>query len=69
MQQGNVLVGNMTSVSKARLGAKISVLSKAEMDAIDQAIIVQTGLLNKFETLNRIIADKDTYIEKLKNKS
>ena len=66
---GNVLVGNMTSVSKARLGTKISVLSKAEMDAIDQSIIVQTGLLNKFETLNRIIADKDTYIEKLKNKS
>lgn len=65
---GNVLVGNMTSVSKARLGNKISKLSKNEMDAIDQAIIVQAGLLDKFETLNRIIADKDTYIEKLKEK-
>ena len=39
------------------------------MDAVDQAIIVQTGLLNKFNVLNNIIADKDKYIEKLKNNS
>ena len=65
---GYVLVGNMTSVSKARLDKKISKLSKQEMDAIDHAIIVQTGLLDKFNKLNNIIADKDIYIEKLKNK-
>ena len=65
---GYVLVGNMTSVSKARLGKKISKLSKKEIDDIDQAIIVQTGLLNKFEALNNIIADKDVYISKLKKK-
>ncbi len=65
---GNVLVGNMTSVSKARLGDKVTKLSKKEMDAIDQAIIVQTGLLKKFDTLNNIIADQQQYIDKLKNK-
>lgn len=65
---GYVLIGNMTSVSKARLGKKISKLSKTEMDAIDQAIIIQTGLTDKFNTLNNIIADRDVYITKLKNK-
>lgn len=63
---GYVLVGNMTSVSKARLGNKISKLDKKEMEAVDQAVIVQTGLLDKFNTLNNIIADKDKYIAKLK---
>ncbi len=66
---GNVLVGNMTCVSKARLDKYISKLSKQEMDAVDQAIIVQTGLLGKFNKLNNIIADKEQYIEKLKNNS
>ncbi|MBO5429386.1 MAG: type II toxin-antitoxin system PemK/MazF family toxin [Peptococcaceae bacterium] len=66
---GNVLIGNMSCVSKARLDKYISKLSKQEMDAVDQAIIVQTGLLNKFNVLNNIIADKDKYIEKLKNNS
>ena len=41
---------------------------KTEMDAIDQAIIIQTGLTDKFNTLNNIIADRDVYITKLKNK-
>ena len=66
---GNVLIGNMSCVSKARLDKYISKRSKQEMDAVDQAIIVQTGLLNKFNVLNNIIADKDKYIEKLKNNS
>lgn len=66
---GNVLVGNMTCVSKARLDKYISKLSKQELDAVDQAIIVQAGLLDKFKSLNNIIADKENYIRKLKNNS
>lgn len=65
---GYVLVGNMTSVSKARLGNKIAKMSKQEMNDIEQAIIIQAGLLDKFNSLNNIIKDKDVYIEKLKNK-
>ena len=63
---GYVLVGNMTCVSKARLDKYISKLNKPEMDAVDQAIIVQAGLLHKFNGLNNVITDKDKYIKKLK---
>jgi len=63
---GAALLGNIVTVSKARLGDLVAKLSPSDMKKIDLAIIKSTGLLQIINTKDNIIKDRDAYIEKLK---
>lgn len=64
---GNVLLGNITCVSKARLSDYITDLSADEMKAVDKAISLSLGINLHYQTLQNMYDDKLQYIEKLKN--
>ncbi len=66
---GYVMTGNIVTVSKARLGNKILNLTLSEMKIVEDEIIKSQGMKKRFDTLTNIISDKDTYIEKLKEKN
>ena len=63
---GNVLLGNITCVSKARLGDYITDLTVDEMKLVDKAISVSLDINHHYQTLQNIYDDKLQYIEKLK---
>ena len=65
---GYALLGNIVTVSKARLGEHVTDLSISEMEEIDRALAISVDLLWKYEKLERIINDKDEYITKLKER-
>ncbi len=64
---GNVLLGNITCISKARLGNYITDLSADEMKAVDKAISISLDINHHYVTLQNMYNDKMQYIEKLKN--
>lgn len=64
---GNVLLGNITCISKARLGDYITDLSAQEMKAVDKAISLSLDINHHYVTLQNMYNDKLEYIEKLKN--
>ena len=64
---GNVLLGNITCVSKARLGDYITDLTTDEMCAVDKAISISLDTNHYYQTLQNMYNDKLQYIEKLKN--
>lgn len=64
---GNVLLGNITCVSKARLGDYIADLTADEMRAVDKAISISLDTNHYYQTLQNMYSDKLQYIEKLKN--
>ena len=64
---GNVLLGNIICVSKARLSDYITDLSADEMKAVDKAISLSLGINHHYQTLQNMYDDKLQYIEKLKN--
>ena len=55
---GNILLGNIVTVSKARLGDFVVDLSKEKslMEEIDEKIIISIGLYSKFKKLNDTIS-------------
>ncbi len=63
---GNILLGNITCISKARLGDYITILSSAEMKAVDKALSISLGIHHYYSSLKNAYADKLEYIEKLK---
>ena len=63
---GNVLLGNITCVSKARLGNYITDLTADEMKAVDKAISLSLDLNHYYQTLQNMYNDKLEYIDKLK---
>ena len=63
---GNVLLGNIVCVSKARLGNYVEDLNKNEMKKIDEALAISLNLKCHYDKLNTIFNDKLEYIEKLK---
>lgn len=63
---GNVLLGNITCISKARLGDYITDLSPSEMKAVDKAISISLSINHYYHTLQNSYNDKLQYIEKLK---
>ena len=65
---GNVLLGNITCVSKARLGDYIAELSTEEMKLIDKAISLALGINHYYKTLQNEYNDKLQYIDKLKHR-
>lgn len=64
---GNVLLGNITCVSKARLGEYITNLSIEEMQKIDKAISLSLSLYHHYQSLENKYNDKLKYIDKLKS--
>lgn len=64
---GNVLLGNVTCVSKARLGDYITDLTADEMHAVDKAISISLDTNHYYQTLQNMYNDKLQYIEKLKS--
>lgn len=64
---GNVLLGNIVCVSKARLGDYVTDLTVDEMKNIDVSISISLGLNHYYQTLKNRYEDKLAYIEKLKN--
>lgn len=64
---GNVLLGNITCVSKARLGNYIADLTANEMKAVDKAISLSLGINHYYQTLLNLYNDKIKYIDKLKS--
>lgn len=65
---GNVLLGNIICVSKARLGEFITNLETDEIKRIDEAIAISLDIKRHYDKLNNILNDKLKYIDKLKNK-
>lgn len=65
---GNVLLGNIVCVSKARLGTYIADLSADEIRKVDEAIAISLDVKRHYDKLNNMFIDKLQYIEKLKNK-
>lgn len=63
---GNVLLGNVTCISKARLGNYIADLTNKEMDEVDKAISLSLDIYHHYQTLQNMYDDKLHYIEKLK---
>ena len=64
---GNVLLGNITCVSKARLGDYITTLSSDEIKNIDKAISLSLDINHHYVTLQNMYNDKAQYVEKLKS--
>lgn len=65
---GNVLLGNIVTVSKARLGDYITNLTLEEMKRVDEAIAISTDINHYHNTLNNKYKDKLVYIGKLQKK-
>lgn len=63
---GNVLLGNITCVSKARLGDYVTDLTPNEMKAVDKAISISLNVNHYYQTLQNDYNDKLQYIEKLR---
>lgn len=63
---GNVLLGNIVCVSKARLGNYITDLTDDEMKKVDSSIALSIGIKHHYDTLQNMYNDKLNYIEKLK---
>lgn len=63
---GNVLLGNITCVSKARLGDYITDLTPNEMKAVDNAISISLNINHYYQTLQNSFNDKLQYIKKLR---
>jgi len=63
---GNVLLGNIVCVSKARLGDYITELSPEELRKVDEAISISLDIKHYHQTLLNTYNDKLTYIDKLK---
>lgn len=65
---GNVLLGNIVCVSKARLGDYKTNLTSQEMKKIDEALSISLDVKRHYDKLNNILNDKLNYIAKLKKK-
>lgn len=63
---GNVLLGNISCISKARLGDYIADLTNDEMKSVDRAIAISLDVKHHYQTLENIYNDKLEYIDKLK---
>lgn len=65
---GNVLIGNMVCVNKARLDDFIVKLDNDEIKEIDKAIAIETDIKKYYDKLNNKYKDQKVYIDKLKEK-
>lgn len=67
---GYVNIANLTTISKARLGDKIiDRVSKSTMDNIDKAIIIQLGMIKKYNNLLKKCTKQSTKIQTLSDEN
>lgn len=64
---GNVLLGNLITVSKARLGNFITKLDRGEMKKVDDALIISIDILPKIKKFENLLKNANLYTEKLRN--
>jgi len=62
---GNVLLGNIVCISKARIGDYVADLSSDEMKRVDAAVSISLDLNHYYQTIKNSYNDKLQYIEKL----
>ena len=65
---GYVLLANTVCVSKARLGDYIDTLSKDDMSKLNYSLMIAVGVYPLYIKKANELADKLSYIEKLKSK-
>ena len=65
--EGSVLLGNIITISKARLGDYICELPKYEMDLVDAAIAEAVDLARIHRKYENLLAQRDKHIDNLKN--
>lgn len=65
---GNVLLGNIVCVSKARLGDFITTLDRKDMVKVDEGIAISVDIKRHYDKSNNILNDKLDYINRLKGK-
>lgn len=63
---GHVLLGNIVTISKARLDGLISTLSKPEMEGIENALYNSVGVFPKIQGLRDNLLRTSSYLEKVK---
>jgi mRNA interferase MazF len=64
---GQVLLGNIITISKARLDSYVTNLTKSEMKDIDEAIAKSIDIYYLIQKYTRIIDGQEKHIENLKN--
>ena len=63
---GHVLLGNIVTISKARLGDYITNIPSYEMKKIDEAIAISVDIYKYYKNLESRLNEKIEYISKLK---
>ncbi|MEW4412473.1 type II toxin-antitoxin system PemK/MazF family toxin [Clostridium sp. AN503] len=63
---GQANASNIMCVSKARLGDFVCTISSKDMKKIDEAIARTVGLMGYYSDLTKKLADKISYIERIK---
>jgi mRNA interferase MazF len=63
---GHVLLGNIVTISKARLGDYITDIPSSEIKKIDEAIAISVDIYKYYKDLELKLNDKIEYISKLK---
>lgn len=64
--EGHVLLGNIVTISKARLGDYITDLTSAEMKKVDKSIAISVDIYKHYTKLEDQLTDKLEYITSLK---
>ena len=68
MLDGNVLLGNIVCVSKARLGDYVARPEPSEMKAADEAIAISLDIKRYYDKLDNILNDKLVYMRQAQKK-
>jgi mRNA interferase MazF len=67
MPDGQVLLGNIITISKARLDSYVTNLTNSEMKDIDEAIAKSIDIYYLIQKYTRIIDGQGKHIKNLKN--
>ena len=65
---GNVLLGNIVTISKARIDKYVTELPTDEMNKIDKAIAVSLGIYDKYNSLEKQYNNKVNHVNNLYKK-
>lgn len=62
---GHALLGNIVTVSKARLGRYITKIEEPEMNKIDTALAISIGIQERFDKIENQLKDKLDHVQRL----
>lgn len=66
---GNILLGNIVTVSKARLGDLVSTIPSHEMEEVDRKLMTSVGLFAKFKDLSDRLEKDKKFITRINNEN